>query len=241
MALDRRIWQFCEIGTSDDVGSDIGGDMAQKTALIVWGGWEGHTPEASAFVVSDMLKRNGFAVKLANSTAAFADEGMGAFDLIVPMITMSTIEKPELDGLTAAVRNGSGLAGCHGMMCDSFRNEPEYQFMTGGQWVSHPGNIIDYRVNITDHADPIMQGIADFDYHSEQYYMHVDPSNRVLATTRFTGEHLTDVTGVIMPVVWTRNYGKGRVFYSALGHTSAEFAVPQMATIFERGAVWAAR
>jgi uncharacterized protein len=215
--------------------------MAQKTALIVWGGWEGHTPEASANIVSSMLSRHGFAVTLANSTAAFADVGLGAFDLIVPMITMSTIAPPELAGLTAAVRAGVGLAGCHGMMCDSFRNEPEYQFMTGGQWVSHPGNIIDYRVNIADQTDPIMQGIADFDYRSEQYYMHVDPSNRVLATTRFTGDYLADVAGVIMPVVWTRQYGKGRVFYSALGHTSDEFAVPQMATIFERGALWAAK
>lgn len=215
--------------------------MAKKSALIVWGGWEGHTPEASATVVAEMLERHGFDVTVSDTTAAFAAPDLGARDLIVPMITMSTIEKPELDGLTAAVRAGTGLAGCHGMMCDAFRNEPEYQFMTGGQWVSHPGNIIDYRVNIMKADNPIMAGLTDFDYRSEQYYMHVDPSNTVLATTRFTGDHLADVGGVVMPVVWTRRYGKGRVFYSALGHTSDEFAVPQMATIFERGALWAAR
>jgi uncharacterized protein len=215
--------------------------MAQKTALIVWGGWEGHTPKASADIVADMLSRNGFDVTLSNTTAAFAAPDLSACDLIIPMITMSTIEKPELEGLTAAVRAGTGLAGCHGMMCDAFRNEPEYQFMTGGQWVSHPGNIIDYRVNITKADDPIMAGLSDFDYRSEQYYMHVDPSNEVLATTRFTGEYLADVTGVVMPVAWKRRYGVGRVFYSALGHTSAEFAVSEMATMFERGALWAAR
>lgn len=215
--------------------------MAHKSALIVWGGWEGHTPLASAEIVAAMLRAHQFEVTLSNTTQSFADDQLQTYGLIVPMITMSTIEKPELAGLTAAVRAGTGLAGCHGMMCDAFRNEPEYQFMTGGQWVSHPGNIIDYRVNITDPADPIMAGLADFDYRSEQYYMHVDPSNTVLATTRFSGEHLADVTGVVMPVVWTRHYGKGRVFYSALGHTSAEFAVPEMATIFERGALWAAR
>ena len=84
------------------------------------------------------------------------------------MITMSTIEKPELDDLTAAVRAGKGLAGCHGMMCKAFRNDLEYQIMTGGQWVSHPGNIIDYRVNITKAGNPIMAGLTDFDYRSEQ-------------------------------------------------------------------------
>jgi len=126
-------------------------------------------------------------------------------------------------------------------MCDAFRDSVDYQFMTGGQWVLHPGNIIDYTVNVTRPDDPVMAGIGDFPYRSEQYYMHVDPSNEVLATTTFTGEHLADVAGVVMPVVWKRRYGLGRVFYSALGHTFAEFEVPQMRTIFERGALWAAR
>jgi len=126
-------------------------------------------------------------------------------------------------------------------MCDSFRNETDYQFMTGGQWVAHPGNIIDYQVDVAKPYDPIMKGIENFAYRSEQYYMHVDPSNEVLATTMFTDEHFPGIDGVVMPVVWKRRYGKARVFYSALGHTADEFQVPQMATIFERGAVWAAR
>jgi type 1 glutamine amidotransferase len=215
--------------------------MTEKTALIVWGGWDGHTPEASAEVVRAMLASHGFDVAVRDSTAAFLDPDLGKRSLIVPMITMSQIEKEELVGLTSAIRQGTGLAGFHGLMCDSFRNETEYQFMTGGQWVSHPGNIIDYRVNITRPDDPVMAGLADFDYRSEQYYMHVDPSNEVLATTQFTGEHLADVAGVVMPVVWKRRYGSGRVFYSALGHTFAEFEVPPMRTIFERGAIWASR
>jgi type 1 glutamine amidotransferase len=126
-------------------------------------------------------------------------------------------------------------------MCDSFRNEPDYQFMTGGQWVAHPGNIIDYRIDIAKPLDPIVEGIGSFLYRSEQYYMHVDPENEVLATTTFTGEHLDFIKGVVMPVVWKRRYGAGRVFYSALGHTAGEFEVPQMRRIFERGALWAAR
>jgi type 1 glutamine amidotransferase len=215
--------------------------MTDRQALIVWGGWDGHTPEQSAAVVADMLRGHGFGVTVSNTTAAYADPDLGAMDLIVPMVTMSQIAREEVEGLTAAVRAGTGLAGFHGTMCDSFRAETEYQFMTGGQWVSHPGNIIDYSVTITRPDDPIVTGIGDFPYRSEQYYMHVDPANEVLATTTFTGEHLADVAGVVMPVVWKRRYGAGRVFYSALGHTFAEFEVPQMRTIFERGALWAAR
>lgn len=212
-----------------------------KSALIFWGGWEGHTPERSAHVVGGMLKSNGYAVSLHHGTSVLADAALNQFDLIVPVVTMSTIEKPELANLIRAVAEGTGLAGFHGSMCDSFRNETDYQFMTGGQWVSHPGNIIDYRVNIRQTDDPITKGIGDFDYRSEQYYMHYDPSNEILATTTFSGEHLDFIAGVVMPVAWKRRHGLGRVFYSALGHTADEFTVPEMAAIFERGALWAAR
>ena len=183
----------------------------------------------------------GFEVEIENTTEAFADPGIRDLSLIVPIDTMSTIEKEELDNLCAAVEGGVGLAGYHGGMCDAFRQAPAYQFMCGGQWVAHPGNIIDYRVEITRKDDPVMAGIDDFDYRSEQYYMHVDPSNEVLATTTFAGTHCSWIEGVVMPVVWKRRHGKGRVFYSSLGHVAAEFEVPQMATILRRGLVWAAR
>jgi hypothetical protein len=211
-----------------------------KTALIFWGGWEGHTPARSADIVKDMLTGHGFDIALEPGTSVLADLEISQFDLIVPMVTMATIEKRELENLVAAVRGGTGLAGFHGTMGDSFRNETEYQFMVGGQWVSHPGTIIDYRIDIAETDDPIVAGIGSFAYRSEQYYMHVDPSNVVLATTTFGGEHFPSIEGVVMPVVWKRHYGKGRIFYSALGHTADEFDVPQMKTIFERGALWAA-
>ncbi|WP_062014993.1 ThuA domain-containing protein [Aureimonas sp. AU4] len=212
-----------------------------KQALIVWGGWSGHEPEQCAAVLSDMLREEGFTVFSENTTEAFADPSIHDLSLIVPLITMAKIEKEELTNLTAAVRGGVGLGGYHGGMGDAFRDQPEYQFMVGGQWVAHPGNIIDYTVDVTRPDDPVMEGIASFPYRSEQYYMHVDPSNEVLATTRFTGDHAEWIDGVVMPVVWKRRYGQGRVFYSSLGHVASEFAVPQMRTILQRGLVWAAR
>ena len=212
-----------------------------KKALIVWGGWEGHTPEACAELVGAMLTENGFEVQISDSTQAFADPQLNELSLIVPIITQSQIADDEVSNLTSAVESGVGLAGFHGGMGDSFRDVVDYQFMVGGQWVAHPGDIIDYRVNIIDREDPITAGIEDFDYNSEQYYMHVDPANQVLATTTFNGEHASWTKGVVMPVVWKRHHGKGRVFFSALGHTADEFSVPQMRTIFERGMNWAAR
>ena len=143
--------------------------------------------------------------------------------------------------ITALVNLIGPVAGYHGGMCDAFREAVEYQFMCGGQWVAHPGNIIDYRVNITRPDDPLMAGLGDFDYRSEQYYMHVDPSNEVLATTTFSGAHAPWIEGVVMPVVWKRRHGEGRVFYSSLGHVAKEFDVPEMHTILKRGMLWAAR
>ncbi|MCX5518338.1 ThuA domain-containing protein [Kaistia defluvii] len=213
-----------------------------REALIVWGGWSGHEPEQGANIIAGMLEEEGFKVYLENSTEAFADPAIADMSLIVPIYTMSKIEKEELLNLTKAVEGGVGLAGYHGGMGDAFREAVEYQFMVGGQWVAHPGNIIDYHVDVTKPDDPIMQGIPTrFPYRSEHYYMHVDPSNEVLATTTFTGDHAYWIDGVVMPVVWKRKHGKGRVFYSSLGHVASEFDVPEMNTIMRRGLLWAAR
>jgi type 1 glutamine amidotransferase len=213
-----------------------------REALIVWGGWSGHEPEQGANIIAGMLEEEGFKVYVENSTEAFADPAIADMSLIVPIYTMSKIEKEELLNLTKAVQGGVGLAGYHGGMGDAFREAVEYQFMVGGQWVAHPGNIIDYHVDVTRPDDPLMEGLPTrFPYRSEQYYMHVDPSNEVLATTTFRGDHAYWIDGVVMPVVWKRKHGEGRVFYSALGHVASEFQVPEMNTILRRGLLWAAR
>jgi uncharacterized protein len=209
--------------------------------MIVWGGWEGHQPEICARIVEKFLIEEGFGVTKENNTSAFRDPDLERFDLIVPIYTMGTIADSEVKNFCAAVESGVGLAGFHGGMGDSFRSSTSYQFMTGGQWVAHPGNIISYRIKIVDRTDPITAGIEDFDYRSEQYYMHVDPSNHVLAKTTFSGDYCSWIKGVEMPVAWKRMYGRGKVFYSSLGHVASEFAVHEMATLFRRGMLWAAR
>ncbi|QQA43829.1 ThuA domain-containing protein [Pelagovum pacificum] len=210
-------------------------------ALVFWGGWDGHDPKEGGEIVEQMLTEDGYDVTRAEGTGILTEADLPSFDLIVPIVTMSSIKDEELKPLTEAVRAGTGLAGYHGGMGDSFRQATEYQFMVGGQWVAHPGDVIDYTVNVTRPDDPVMEGIEDFPYHSEQYYLHTDPSNEVLATTTFTGEHAHWIDGVVMPVVWKRRYGKARVFYSALGHKAHEFEVPQMKTILRRGMHWATR
>jgi type 1 glutamine amidotransferase len=212
-----------------------------KKALMVWGGWEGHEPEKGAHIFAPLLEEAGFEVTISDTLDSYLDaDFLSGLDVIVPIWTMGQITKEQEEGLLTAVKNGVNIAGWHGCMADSFRNNTEYQFMVGGQWVAHPGNIIDYTVNIINHDDPITQGLQDFAMHSEQYYMHVDPSNEVLATTTFNTEVTPWVNGCVMPVVWKRMWGQGRVFYSSLGHVAKDFDVPEAKEIQRRGILWAA-
>ena len=212
-----------------------------KNVLIVYGGWDGHDPTQTAHLFAGLLEQAGLDVTLSQTLDSFLDaELMGSVDMVVPIYTMSSITREQEAGLLDAVRErGVSVGGWHGGMADAFRNNTEYQFMVGGQWVAHPGNIIDYRVNVTDQGHPITAGIPDFDMRSEQYYMHTDPSNNVLATTTFNGDHAFWIDGAIMPVVWTRAYGKGKIFYSSLGHVIGDFDVPEAREIVRRGLLWA--
>ena len=213
-----------------------------KKALMVWGGWEGHEPEKCVNVFAPFLRENGFEVEISNTLDAYLDaDKMKALSLVVPVWTMGSITNEQQNGLLEAVKSGVGIGGWHGGMGDSFRNNTEYQFMVGGQWVAHPGNIIDYTVNITNHDDPITKGIKDFQMHSEQYYMHTDASNEVLATTTFSGVAAPWIKGAVIPVVWKRMWGEGRVFYCSLGHVASDFEVPEAKEIIQRGLLWAAR
>lgn len=212
-----------------------------REALIVWGGWAGHQPEECARLVARALEGQGFRVYVEDTTEAFADPGIRDMSLIVPIVTMGRIEKEELDNLVAAVTGGVGLGGFHGGMVDGFRESIEYQFMCGGQLVAHPGDHLDHRVDVVRPDDPIMAGIASFDWHSEQYYLHVDPAVEVLATTTFSGAHAPWIDGVVMPVVWKKRHGRGRVFFSALGHDAAELSREPAMTLLMRGLAWAAR
>ena len=214
--------------------------MRDARALIFWGGWEGHDPEACADVVSGMLEQEGMEVTSVRGADVLRSADLTGYDLIVPMLTQVASDREGIDRLCAAVRGGVGLGGFHGGMGDAFRDAPAYQFMVGGQWVAHPGDFIDYRVDVTRPDHPLMRGIDGFDYHSEQYFMHVDPGNDVLATTTFSDEFAGEIGGTVMPVVWTRMFGAGRVFYSALGHDSRELAHPQAREILRRGLIWAA-
>lgn len=220
--------------------------MNTKKALIFQGGWDGHEPGLVSSRFASILEKHGFRAEIYDTQDCLRDrEMLLTYDIIIPCWTMGEIPGEYSQNVLAAVESGVGIAGCHGGMCDAFRNDTNWQFMTGGQWVAHPGNDgIRYTVNICKGSSPIVEGLDDFEVCSEQYYVHVDPAIEVLATTRFPvapGAHAANKP-VDIPVAWTKFWGKGRVFYCSLGHHDDVFEkYPTSQLLMERGMLWAAR
>ncbi len=213
-----------------------------KKVLVVYGGWEGHEPKIFARKIAKWLLDQKAEVKLVKGTGVYTDSKlMKDLDLIIQHITMSKISPRESKGLINAVAGGVGLVGCHGGLGDSFRENTEYQYMVGGQFVKHPGGEVSYTVKIGPKKDPITIGIEDFSLYSEQYYMHVDPALEVLATTEFSGIHDSWIKGTIVPVVWKKSFDKGRIFYNSIGHSKETFEIPEVWTLITRGIRWAAQ
>ncbi|MEW2549101.1 ThuA domain-containing protein [Streptomyces sp. NPDC047002] len=214
-----------------------------KRALIVRGGWPGHEPVAITDLFVPFLEDSGYRVEISDTLAVYADAGrLAATDLIVQCWTMGEITREQCEGLAAAVRAGTGLAGWHGGIVDAFRGDVEYTLLTGGQFLMHPSGFSDHSVTLSaSRADhPVIAGLGDFRVHTEKYWMATDGDIDLLATTEFApgerGPH-----AVAMPAVWTRTVGVGRVFVSTIGHKPDDFDVPEVRTITERGLLWASR
>jgi uncharacterized protein len=215
-----------------------------RKALILWGGWSGHEPELVSQRFSKFLEEENFSVDVETSLDVLTDrQRLFNLDLFVPIWTMGEMAKGDADHLLEAIGSGVGIAGCHGGMCDAFRSNVAWQFMTGGNWVSHPGGDgVPYKVNILNASSPLTVGIEDFTVESEQYYLHVDPAVEVLATTRFPAVHWYHSSNreVDVPVVWTKRWGHGRVYYNSLGHHDDIFDIPETWELMKRGLLWAA-
>lgn len=213
-----------------------------KKALVVFGGWDGHQPDLVSELFRKLLVEQGYEVDVKDKLEVLTDEAyVNSFDVFVPIWTMSEIPGEAVTIVQKAVEKGMGIIGCHGGMCDAFRNSVDWQFMTGGNWVAHPGNDgTEYMVEFKHSSSPLVEGMKDFKVVSEHYYMHVDPAVEVLATTRFPlaeGPH-TSNGPVDMPVIWTKKWGQGKIYYTTLGHHANILEMPEVTELLIRGINW---
>ena len=218
----------------------------KRKALILCGGWDGHEPKLVAGRFAKFLESEDFEVNIEEKLEVLQDLGrLKEQDLFIPIWTMcnENLPKPFFEPFAEAIGSGVGLAGCHGGMCDAFRNNVLWQFITGANWVAHPGcDGVKHRINIKSKSNPLTDGVNDFEVSSEQYYLQTDAANEVLATTRFpTVKWYHSANGEAdVPQIWTRKWGHGRVFYNALGHHNDVFDVPEAWELMKRGLLWAA-
>jgi len=228
-----------------------------RQALVVRGGWDGHQPVETTDLFVPFLRDSGFEVRVEDGPAVYADaDVMAATDLVLQVVTMSTITKEQSAGLRAAVLAGTGLAGWHGGIADSYRDDADYLHMVGGQFAHHAAvhpdertgeqsdAYLPYTVHLTDlgREHPVTAGVADFDLVTEQYWVLSDEYCDVLATTTqearpWDAWHRP----VTSPAIWTRQWGEGRVFVSAPGHRLEVVESQPLRGIVERGLLWAAR
>jgi len=229
----------------------------RRSALVVRGGWDGHQPKEATELFIPFLEANDFSVRIEGSPDVYADAAtMRTVDLIVQCNTMATIDRQPLEGLRSAIQAGAGMAGWHGGIADSYRNSSDYLHLIGCQFACHPGkhpserigeqsdNYVPYRVNILASAadHPITHGIADFDLVTEQYWVLHDDYIDVLATTTQAVRDWDPWTRpVVSPAVWTRQWGKGRIFVCTPGHRVEVLKDPNVRTIIQRGMLWASR
>jgi uncharacterized protein len=216
-----------------------------RQALIVRGGWEGHSPVEATERFLPFLKENGFAVEVHDEPDVYADaEKLAATDLVVQCYTQGVATDEQVLGLSAAVHAGTGLAGWHGGVCDSFRGSPDYLHLTGGQWAAHPGGFVEHEVAIVPEraGHEIVAGLDRWRLATEQYWVLTDELNDVLATTTFpVGDDTPWREEVTCPAVWTRRWGRGKVFVSTIGHKLEDLDHPAVRTLTERGLLWASR
>lgn len=228
-----------------------------KTALVVRGGWDGHQPQEATERFIPHLERNDYAIRVEESTDVYADaEYMATVDLVMQANTMNTIEPTHLAGLIAAVRNGTGMAGWHGGIADSYRNSADYLHMIGGQFAHHAGiepekrigeqsdNYLTHTIRIVPEKreHPIVAGLDDFELTTEQYWVLSDSYNEVLATTTVAARPFDAWREpVTSPSVWTRQWGEGHIFVCTAGHRVEVLDHPSVRTIIERGLLWASR
>ena len=220
-----------------------------KKALFLAGGWEGHEPQETSRFISNEIERYDIESDIINDLDILGEKNkLEKYDIILPVWTMGRIDdnnwnlkNSKIGNLQEVIYSGVGLAGWHGGMGDAFRDNTNYQFLVGSQFVCHPGDFVDYSVVIKDSKHEITRGLDNFKVHSEQYFLHYDPSVEIVASTKFDSKYPEWIDGVEMPIAYTKKWGNGKIFYCSIGHHLKDFENLNVLKLISQGIIWAAR
>lgn len=116
-------------------------------------------------------------------------------------------------------------------LVDAPGTRPDVMEMLGTQFKAHPP-IGNFTVEVVDHEHELTRGIADFEVVDELYLSHTTAPIDTLAQTRFTGEATGFIESrwkdAVVPIVYTRDIGRGRIVYNTLGHCRGHYDLPGM-------------
>lgn len=201
-----------------------------KKILLIYGGFRFHEPQETLKVFVPFLKNVGFDIDIYSNIKIYADyKKIIKYNLILQNFGEKKITKKQEKGLLYAVKSGLGFVGFHAGLCDTFKNSYNYQRMVGGQFVFHP-KVKEFKVIINKKSN-ILKGIKSFKIKTELYYFHFSPEIKIHAWTEVENK-------IKMPVVWTKNFGKGKIFYCSLGHNKKDFEKKEFFEIMKRGIIW---
>jgi len=201
-----------------------------KTLLLTGG--KVHKGVEIGDILQQVMEKTGkFEITRVNEDLdALVAEKVQTYDLVVFYWTMGEITEAQKRGLMNHIASGKGFVTFHSG-ADSFRDDPDWRAFVGGHFTGHP-KFRTYQVSITENESPITRGIEEFMIEDEQYYLDYNSQVKVLANALHKGK--------TMPVMWTRDWGKGRVFYSALGHNPKAVKQEMFQKTAIRGMLWAA-
>ncbi|XOV81012.1 MAG: ThuA domain-containing protein [Aestuariibacter sp.] len=203
--------------------------------LLLYGGWEGHLPRKMAEIFRQRFSGQ-YDIKLHSSLDYLLSPEIYEFDAIIPLWTQGELSPAQESAFSAAISYGLGLIAWHGS-ADAFRCNQQFKMMLGGTFISHPGDKVHYPVVPVTNPQISIVDMPVFELESEQYYMHVDPSVNWVAETVFTSSN-RPWHKVRMPVSWTKMWGQGRVFYTAIGHDVESFEHDAALKLLGKGIEW---
>lgn len=211
---------------------DASGEEAKLKVLIVTGG-PIHDGHGIGLSLEKTLKEAGrFDVTwVEGNLDALLAEKLEPYDVVLFQWTLGEISEAQKRGLMNSVAKGKGFVGIHSA-ADSFRGDPDWRAFLGGHFLTHPA-YRQFQVSVTDEKCSVTEGIVEFYITDEQYILDYDSRVRVLATALHRGK--------AMPAIWTKEWGKGRVYYMGFGHDPNACEQDIFKKLLVRAVLWAGR
>jgi type 1 glutamine amidotransferase len=203
----------------------------KKLKVLVFTGGSIHDGHGIGLSLEATLKKDDrFEVtRIENDLEALVAPKLDPFDVVVFEYTVGEITEAQKRGIMSAVASGKGFVGIHSA-ADSFRGDPDWEAFVGGHFITHPA-YRQFQVSVTDEKSSVTDGIAEFFITDEQYILDYDSRVKVLGSGLYKGK--------VMPAIWTKSWGKGKVYYMSFGHDPRSCEQEIFKTLLVRAVRWA--